>query len=392
MLKTPRYQMCAIGMFMLLFIESIANPLEGKIPFEIKDSHFIVIKARINQFEEYYDFVLDTGGRTFLDKGLADKLNLKQKGPMAKIGILTLDKFQIDNVFCITQFDFDIIEKSTGIRFRGMIGSDLLERFRVILDYKKKTLTLSTDNQPIVPTENGLLLPFAQHPVNNAPLVNISLNGNENIRAMIDTGQPYPLILPPIFLEKNGLFDDCSFTESKGFILKWPGTNEGKNILTRIQNFTIGRIKIENLLSFISPLPRMLSMPLLGKDFLAGFIVTLDYPRKEMLLIPQADFPFPSNEYGCGINLGMGDSENIIVRGLWIGSPADRAGLKVNAEVIALDSIPATRQNLPDIRGHLHDKKRSQIELEIRQPEGKKRIILHKEFILKKKSHPINQH
>jgi hypothetical protein len=93
-------------------------------------------------------------------------------------------------------------------------------------------------------------------------------------------------------------------------------SSEEKNILTRIQNFSIGGMKIENLLCFISPLPRMLSMPLLGKDFLAGFIMTIDYPRKEMLLIPQADFIFPSNEYGYGINLCMGDSENVIVRGL----------------------------------------------------------------------------
>jgi hypothetical protein len=365
--------------------------VEGIIPFEIKDSHYIVIKVKINQFEDSYDFVLDTGGRTFLDKELADKLNLKQKGPMAKIDILTLDKFPIDNVFCITQFDFGIIEKSTGIKFHGMIGSDLLERFRMTLDYKKKRLTLSTDSQPIAPGEDGLLLPFTQHPVNNAPLVEISLDDNENIRAMIDTGQPYPLILPPVFLEKNKLFDDGCFTESKGFILKWPGAGEGKNVLTRIPNFTIGDIKIENLLSFISPLPPMLSMPLLGKDFLAGFITILDFPRKEMLLLPRADFTFPSDEYGYGISLSMGDCENIIVRGLWVGSPADRAGLKVNEELITLDSIPATRQNLADLRSHLQDKKRSQIELEIRQPEGKKRIVLHKEFILKKNSPKINQ-
>jgi hypothetical protein len=378
--------MCAIGMFMLLVGKSVANPVEGIIPFEIKDSHYIVIKVKINQFEDSYDFVLDTGGRTFLDKELADKLNLKQKGPMAKIDILTLDKLPIDNVFCITQFDFGIIEKSTGIKFHGMIGSDLLERFRVTLDYKKKTLTLSTDNQPISPKEEGLLLSFTQHPVNNTPLVNISLDGNETVRAMIDTGQPYPLILPSDFFEKNRLFDDGCFTESKGFILKWPGASEGKNVLTRIPNFTIGGIKIENLLSFISPLPPMLSMPLLGKDFLAGFVVTLDFPRKEMLLIPQDDFTFPSNEYGYGISLSMGDSEHIIVRGLWVDSPADRAGLKVNTELNALDSIPATKQNLSDIRGHLQDKKRSQIELEIRNPDGKKRIVLHKESILKNKS------
>lgn len=387
----PRYQLCAVGMFMVLFGKSIANPVEGKIPFEIKDTHYIVIKAKINQFEEGYNFVLDTGGRTFLDKGLADKLNLKQKGPMAKIDILTLDKFPIDNVFCITQFDFGIVEKSTGMKFHGMIGSDLLERFRVILDYKNKILTLSTDNQPLAPQEEGVLLPFTQHPVNNAPLVNISLDGNEPVRAMIDTGQPYPLILPPSFLEKKRLFDHGSFIESKGFILKWTGASEGKNILTRIQNFTIGDIKIENLLSFISPLPPMLSMPLLGKDFLAGFIITLDFPRKQMLLIPRTDFTFPSDEFGYGVSLSMGDGESIIVRGLWVGSPADRAGLKANEEVIAIDSIPATRQDLTEIRSHLHDKKRSQIELEIRHPEGKKRIILHKEFILKKNSHKINQ-
>jgi hypothetical protein len=370
-----------MGMFLLLSGKSMACPAEGIIPFEIKDKHYIVIEVKINQFEGNYDFILDTGGRTFLDKSLADQLNLKQKGPMAKIDILTLDTYQIKNVFCFTLFDFDRIEKSTGIKFHGIVGSDLLERFRAILDYKRKTLTLLTDNRPIVPTENGLLLPFTQHPVNHAPLVNISLNGNENVQAMIDTGQPYPLVLPPIFLENPEFLDDSSITEAKGVIIQWPGASEGKNVLTRIRSLTIGGIKIDNLLSFIAPLPRVLSMPLLGKDFLAGFVMTLDFTRKEILLVPQVDFTFPSNEYGYGISLNVADNDRIIVRGVWVGSPADKAGIEVNAELLALDSIPATKENLAEIQSHLHDE-RSQIELEIRHPEGNKRIILHKELIL----------
>ena len=380
-MKTYRYHLYLMGVFLLLSGRSIAYPAEGVIPFEIKDRHYIVLAVRINQFEENFEFILDTGGRTFLDKSLADRLDLKQKGPMAKIDILTLDTYQIKDVFCFTVFDFDRIEKSSGIKFHGIIGSDLLERFRTTLDYRTKTLTLSTDNLPIVPTEKGLLLPFTQHPVNHAPLVNIGLQGEENVRAMIDTGQPYPLVLPPGFLENPEFLDHSGMTESKGVIMKWPGTGEEKNVLSRIRRFTIGGLKIDNLLSFIAPLPRALSMPLLGKDFLAGFVMTIDFDRKELLLVPQVDVTFPSNEYGYGLSLHVADNDRIIVRGIWVGSPADKAGIEVNAELLALDSIPATRENLAELKSHLHDE-RSQIELEIRHPEGNKRIVLYKERIL----------
>jgi hypothetical protein len=43
------------------------------IPFELK-GHLILIKCRINDSKETYDFVVDTGGRTFVDKTLADEL------------------------------------------------------------------------------------------------------------------------------------------------------------------------------------------------------------------------------------------------------------------------------------------------------------------------------
>jgi len=53
--------------------------VKGIIPFELKE-HLIVIKVKINGSQKHYNFLLDTGGLTFIDKKVAEELALKTRG------------------------------------------------------------------------------------------------------------------------------------------------------------------------------------------------------------------------------------------------------------------------------------------------------------------------
>ena len=93
-------------LFILLtthFTMGIAPP-DNTISFEWQ-GHLIVVKGNINGSQDDYNFIIDTGALTFIDKNVAQELQLKQKGMMAKINSLELSGFHIDDIFCFTTFD-----------------------------------------------------------------------------------------------------------------------------------------------------------------------------------------------------------------------------------------------------------------------------------------------
>jgi len=130
--------------------------------------HLMTVLVKINDSPKEFNFAVDTGGATFVDKGVADELGLKQLGSQAKINTLHLPGFPIENVFCFTTFDFSHL-KAVGVPVHGIIGSNLLERFKVTFDYRAGMIVLSEGTEVLEKPEKGMLLKFRKHPVNNAP-------------------------------------------------------------------------------------------------------------------------------------------------------------------------------------------------------------------------------
>lgn len=267
---------------------------EHVIPFELKD-YVIVVQCRINDSQDVYRFVVDTGALMFIDKTLADQLQLKQQGNMAKISNLVMGDFDCGNVFAFTNFDLSQFKKTYGLEIHGLIGSNFLERFTVTLDYSKQRMTLSTNKTSLSVlrknNKGGYLLKFTKHPINNAPVISCQLNDNINVQAMIDTGQPYPLVLPLNFLEKMGILEQKGVHKAKGSIVKWPGTTSMDNYLARTKLFQVSGFRKNNLITVYAELPPVLSMPLLGADFLSQFLIIIDYPNSEILLQPKKKTP-----------------------------------------------------------------------------------------------------
>lgn len=350
---------------------------EGVVPFDLKE-RIIIVKAKINNSEEEYNFIVDTGGRTFLDKEIAQKLQLKQKGYQVKMDTLTLAGFQIENIFCFITFDFKLFDEALGIKLHGMIGSDLMERFKVILDYTTRTIILSQDTTFISDSDKGILLKFRNHPINYSPLVKFTLNQNMVIEGMIDTGHPYAIVLPLDYLEKLKVLENTDWIESKGYIEKFPMTSSEKNYLSRIKSFEIDKLRINNMVCLFAELPELLSIPLLGQEFLSQFQITINYPRDEILLVPNDDVSFKDNHFSSGLNPIKNETNEIIVRGIWTDSPADKAGICVGDTIIKYNSKSATGDNLSDLRHLLQDNNVKWIDLEIRDSKGQRKIKLEK--------------
>lgn len=358
---------------------------EAVIPFELFD-YLIVVKCRINEAKEFYQFVLDTGGVTVIDKALADELQLKQLGPQAKINTLHLGEHSVDRVFVSTIFDLKMFRTSYGIDVKGMIGSDLLERYIVTIDYEKKQLILSTDTEALAAekknNKTGYILKFTKHPVNTAPMIKCKLNENIEVEAMIDTGQPYALVLPLTELEKTGVLQQKNTTKAKGVTVKWPGTTSPDIFLTRLKSFEANNIKMDQVMTIFAELPALLSVPLLGGDFLSRYLIKIDYLHEEILLIPKTGYNGLDHSFSTGLLLHENADSQLVVCGIWEKSPADLADIQVGDRILEFNSRLVTPGLHQELWLLLNNNKIKSIEFLIETKNGPRKILLKKEKLI----------
>ena len=351
---------------------------EGTIPFRMV-GHMILVTAKIDDSPNEYNFIVDTGGATFVAKDVAEDLGLKQMGPQAKISTLHLPGFPIENVFCFTTFDFSLF-KALGIPIHGIIGSSLLERFKVTLDYKAGTIMLSQDTRQLEKPDRGMLLKFRNHPVNNAPLVEMEVNGKA-VEAMIDTGQPYPLVIPIETFEEYGRDDFDGCIKSKGLMEKWPSTKVDFNYLVRLKKVQMGGSAFPNFLCLFGDLPKVLSMPLVGSDFLSQFVLVINFPGDEMQMVPHDDFHLKNNLFSVGINVELSEKEEVLVEGIWEKSPAEKAGILAGDRIVSFNSKAVGPDNMLELQNALRDDNIKSLNLELISGGQEKRLVLEKALL-----------
>ena len=126
--------------FLILFFSTLpvmgqeTQRLEGGVIHFDMVSHLMLVDCHINRSPDTYRFIVDTGAVMAIDKSLADHLQLKQQGPMAKIDHLTMDGVGADRIFAVTVFPLQHLQRGCGITIHGIIGSNFLERYVVTLD------------------------------------------------------------------------------------------------------------------------------------------------------------------------------------------------------------------------------------------------------------------
>jgi len=351
---------------------------EGEIPFRML-GHMMMVKVKINDSPKEFNFIVDTGGATFVSKEVADEMGLKQMGPQAKISTLHLPGFQIANIFCFTTFDFSHL-KSLSVPVHGIIGSTLLERYRVTFDFLRSVMTLSGDQSELETPKNGLHFKFRNHPVNNAPLIECKING-KTLEAMIDTGQPNAFVLPIETFEDYAAGDFAGFFKSKGLMEKWPDNKVDYNYLVRLNKVELGGLTFDKILCLFGDLPSLLSMPLIGTDLLTLFRIIIDFPTDEMVMVPISGFRMKANLFSVGVNVVLSEENEVIVGGIWENSPADKAGLLVGDRVFSFRSIKIRPDNLLDLQNALRDDEVGTIELGVIS-KGEKRTVLLKKTML----------
>jgi hypothetical protein len=216
-------------------------------------------------------------------------------------------------------------------------------------------------------------------------MIDCTINGNVSLKAMVDTGQPYSIVFPLEYLDRLKARNDPSLVKSKGIIIKWPDTKTTDTYLWRIDLYEQEDLKVNNLMCCFAELPPLLCVPLLGKDYLSRFLITIDYPNDEIFFLPYEEAQFVDNEFSFGLNLGKGEDDTIVVKGLWTGSPADNAGIEVGDKLIACNGNSLKSDDIFELRQLLKKDSVKEIGIVVEGNQGQHEIRLQKEWLIDRK-------
>ena len=276
------------------------------IPFDYSQKE-ILVKARINNGEEL-DFLFDTGASdTIIDRRVAAENFLLKEGVAdmhALSGRVTtstssIGRLEVGNLI-VNDIDARILDLSSqsrqiGRRLGGIIGTNIISRYVVTIDYGKATLTIDDADSFVRPTD-ATVVGFLRK---SAPVVKVKLAGKEEAMMLVDTGAAFNNL--PASIAAHYAVDSSvrHVTEGEGL--------DGRPV--RLNKVTVDSVSINGRpvrkVEFTYALPyagvngsaakdegktesggffQTASLGILGNPFLENFICVIDYKFQRMLL------------------------------------------------------------------------------------------------------------
>jgi hypothetical protein len=359
---------------------------QATLPFELV-GHLIIVKAAVNGSAPDYTFVLDTGSITAVSKKFASRLGLRMEGIcsargstgagskvcLTRLKNLSLGGLQAGDVSAVV-FNPHFSQRA-GIRIDGFIGSNFLRFFKVRIDYGKKLLTLSSDTAPLAPVAGGTLISIAED-WKNAFVPQVAARcGKEGFAASIDTGLCDPLSIPAEFLKSTSI--DAQLY-GNGAMASGNFGNLDQARLVRLTDLSLGPLQIGKA---VATTQRGQTLALIGYGILSNFTVTIDYPSKQMLLVPNHGGRPMDNLYSAGLALSRDYAGNTVVTGVWNPSPAANMGLAPGDVITQIDGRPAKSYTLAGVQKLLFDTSIPALKLSVREPFGDKNLTLDKKYL-----------
>jgi predicted aspartyl protease len=362
----------------------------------------IFIKVKINNSNQEYNFIFDTGAIDAIDEGLANKLGLKKVssvtakdagGISKKTNIVNIEQLSIGNIIekdlGFASLDLDFVSKMLDKQVDGIIGNNFLKFFTIMLNYQDSTISFSNNTEPFHKIENGFIIPFKQSMSNGyAPQVKCTLNNGFTTNAIIDCGNGGSILIPKSDIEKSNLLKYNTYISSKGFgsagAMGVDKKNDSSKIdyLIRLNHFDIDSLHCSNLLAQSTNS----NMGLIGYEFLSQFKVIINYPEKQLILIPfKQPVSFENNRNETGFGAIKTDVGNFKVINIWEKSQADSAGIKIGDEILELNSMKTIDLSNKSFHTILKDDKIYQYHLLIKSNGIEREVVLKKQLLLKEK-------
>ncbi len=299
-------------------------------------------------------FLFDTGSPTVFTKRFADTLDLEvvgtnigadSHGKQVMMEIAIVDRLTLGNLTFrkvpVLIHDFSNNDMGRCLIGNGLIGSEIFSANAWRIDTQAKRLSIAQSASDL-PALTGETLSTALYDTGypHAPIIDYSV-GDLADKAMFDTGNGANIS----FFEKAADHPSVQASIVPGTRARGEGyEGESAGGLSKrgpLRRFETAEVSFSSgKLDATESIVRIMPPTLFGAGLLRSYIVTLDYPGKQMFLEkrtePEAIRPDP------GYGIAMIDGRAVVSR-LFAGSAADRAGLKLGDHVVEAQGHPLTQ-------------------------------------------------
>jgi hypothetical protein len=344
--------------FLILFMgrsagaqETFTQPakLITTFPFTMFTGGVILLRARLDNFADTLNFILDTGsGGISLDSMTCLRLNLTPKpSDRTILGIagvrqvkflynetLHLPGLNVDSLnFHVN--DYDILTSVYGEKIDGIIGYSFFTRYIVQINYDSLRISIYSKGTFRYPKGGYMLRPvIASLPIISAQVADARKVEN---RFYFDTGAGLCSLLSTDFAGDSALLD----SRKKTFYTQAQGLGGKATMrLTTLREIKLGPFKFRKVPTYVfDDQYNVTSYPnlggLIGNDILRRFNVILNYDRRMIYLMPNSHYREQFDYSYTGLGIYWIDGE-IKVGDIMKDSPAELAGLKEDDVVLAV--------------------------------------------------------
>lgn len=301
----------------------------------------VILKAKVNNCQDSLNFILDTGSSGIsLDSSTVEELKLtKVPSDISIVGIagtrvlsfvrnatLYLPGLTVPNLdFHIA--NYEVLSQTYGVNIDGIIGYSFLRQFVVSVDYDSLTIKVYSPGIFKYPRQGHTFKPS----FTRIPIIDLYTNERRKLTTnyYFDIGAGLSLLLNEHFVSDSG------FLKSK----REPVTSQVEGLggkaqmqLTITKQVKIGPYSFRNVPTYIFEDPNnVLAYPslsgLIGNDILRRFNTILNYPAREIHLVPNSHYNDLFDYSYSGLNIYFIDGR-VVVGEVMQDSPAENAGFK----------------------------------------------------------------
>lgn len=247
------------------------------------------------------------------------------------------------------------LEAGIGRPIDGILGAEIFNRCVVEIDYLAQTITLHPIKGYTAP-QRGESIPIlleGRRPFIQARIRFPGLDVFEG-KFSIDTGDSSGLSLHAPFVQKHDLL-----AHARNVIPHFTSgiAGEAREYLGRAESFQIGRFVIERPVVALSQAEKGSTADesydgAMGGEILRRFKMTLDYPHRQIILEPNADFDAPFEVDMSGLDLvAEGQKFDLIkIRRVYENTPASEIWLSQGDTLLELNNVAVEKLDLEQIK------------------------------------------
>lgn len=324
----------------------------------------VLVQARFNKIITPLNFILDTGsGAISLDSSTTEEFKIPhvpsgrtingiagiREVDVSKNNTLIFPGLILDSLdFYIN--DYEILSSVYGEKIDGIIGYSFLSKYIIKMNFDSLKIEVYEPGKINYP-KAGVLL----HPLFTAlPIQPLTIKDERTVNAnfYIDTGAGLCFLMSKQFEEDSSVLKK----RRRPISVQVQGLGGKKEmLLTIVKQVQIGPYRFRKVpTNILDDEFNATSYPflggLIGNDILRRFNIILNYPKREIHLIPNSHFNDEFDYSYTGMNMYYVDGE-IIADDVIVGSPAEKAGLKKDDVIMAVNSDFSN--NINTYRNHM---------------------------------------